>query len=560
MSVVADTAVVCSNLSFSWPDDTPVFQGLSLTAGAGRTGLVAPNGAGKSTLLRLVAGELRPTGGSVTVTGLLGYLPQFLPLADHRTDTLTVAEVLGVAPAIRALRAVEAGDASEENFTTIGNDWDVEERTHAELDRLGLGALTFDQSLRTLSGGQIVSVGLVAQLLRRPDVLLLDEPTNNLDLAARRRLYDVVDAWAGCLLLVSHDRALLDRMDRIVELDHGDVRSYGGNFTAYEEAVQLRQAAAEREVRGAEQELRREKRDRQQARERAARRAGNAARKLPDAGIPKIVAGGLKRRAQESAGRAQEAHTERVGQAQARLDRAEEALRDDRPIVLDLPATRVPAGRTVFAGEGLQVRYGETAVFGDVGGEGGSGVHGGGVDLTIRGPERIALTGPNGSGKSTLLRLVGGQAKPSGGRIRAADGRVAYLSQRLDLLDLDRTVAQNLAASAPEMPPSERMHLLARFRFRAGGADRPVGALSGGERLRATLACVLFGEPAPHLLLLDEPTNNLDLVSIGQLEAALNAYQGAFVVVSHDERFLARIGVNRWLHLEQGVLSEPGGA
>ncbi|EFC86509.1 ABC-F family ATP-binding cassette domain-containing protein [Parafrankia sp. EUN1f] len=567
MSVVADAGVVCSNLSFSWPDDTPVFQGLSLTAGAGRTGLVAPNGAGKSTLLRLISGELLPTAGSVTVAGLLGYLPQFLPLADHRTDTLTVAEVLGVAPVIRALRAVEAGDASEENFTTIGNDWDVEERTHAELDRLGLGALTFDQSLRTLSGGQIVAVGLVAQLLRRPDVLLLDEPTNNLDLAARRRLYDVVDAWAGCLLLVSHDRALLDRMDRIVELDRGDVRSYGGNFTAYEEAVQLRQAAAEREVRGAEQELRREKRDRQQARERAARRAGNAARNLSDAGIPKIVAGGLKRRAQESAGRAQEAHTERVGQAQARLDRAEEALRDDRPIVLDLPATRVPAGRTVFAGEGLQVRYGEKAVFvaagtggggGEVGSGGGGGVDGGGVDLTIRGPERIALTGPNGSGKSTLLRLVGGQAQPSGGRIRTADGRVAYLSQRLDLLDLDRTVAENLAASAPEMPPSERMHLLARFRFRAGGADRPVGALSGGERLRATLACVLFGEPAPHLLLLDEPTNNLDLVSIGQLEGALNAYQGAFMVVSHDERFLARIGVNRWLHLEQGRLSEPG--
>ncbi|MEV4568139.1 ABC-F family ATP-binding cassette domain-containing protein [Nonomuraea sp. NPDC049419] len=534
---MSDAFIVCSHLSFSWPDDTPVFSDLSFSVGGGRTGLVAPNGAGKSTLLKLIAGEHRPRGGTVTVEGVLGYLPQTLPLVGD----LTVAEVLGIAPVIAAIDAIEAGDTAEEHFTTIGNDWDIEERTRAQLERLGLGGLTFDRRLGTLSGGQVVSLGLAAQLLKRPDVLLLDEPTNNLDRAARHRLYDVLGDWSGCLLLVSHDRALLDRMDRIAELERGEVRFYGGGFTAYEEAVRTEQEAAERNVRNAEQELKREKREMQQARERAERRAGNAARNLKNAGLARIVAGGLKRSAQESAGRAGQMHAGRVGDAKARLDEAERALRDDQKIVLELPDTRVPAGRTVFEGAGLLARDLFAAP---------------GIDLSVRGPERIALTGPNGAGKSTLLRILSGDLAPDAGTTRRADGRVAYLSQRLDLLDLDRTVAENLAAFAPGMAAADRMNLLARFLFRGQGAHLPVGVLSGGERLRATLACVLCAEPAPQLLLLDEPTNNLDLVSVGQLESALSAYEGAFVVVSHDERFLAEIKVERWLELSDGRLLE----
>ncbi|MGW2871133.1 ribosomal protection-like ABC-F family protein [Kitasatospora sp. NPDC001225] len=540
---MSNAAVVCSNLSFAWPDDTPVFQDLSFTVPAGRTGLVAPNGAGKSTLLKLIAGDLKPATGSVSVTGRLGYLRQSLPL----TSDLTVAEVLDVAAVIRAIDAVESGDVDERHFTTIGDDWDIEERTRAQLDRLGLTDLTLDRGLSTLSGGQIVSLGLAAQLLKRPDVLLLDEPTNNLDAEARHKLYDVLGEFNGCLLLVSHDRALLDRMQHIAELGNGELRFYGGDFTAYEEAVRAEQEVAEKNVRNAEQELKREKREMQQARERAERRQSNAARNLKSAGLPRIFAGNMKRGAQESAGRAGQMHAARVGEAKARLDEAGRALREEQRLSLELPDTQVPAGRNLFLGEGLQVHHAGRPVFAD-----------GGVDLSIRGPERIALTGPNGAGKSTLLRLVTGELTPDSGEIKRNDGRIAYLSQRLDLLDLDRTVAENFAAFAPERPETERMNLLARFLFRGARAHLPVGVLSGGERLRATLACVLCAEPAPQLLLLDEPTNNLDLVSAGQLESALNSYQGAFLVVSHDERFLAEIGVNRWLRLADGTLRETG--
>lgn len=540
---MSDASIVCSNLSFSWPDGAPVFQDLSWTVGEGRTGLVAPNGAGKSTLLRLITGELSPNRGSVTVKGLLGYLPQTLPL----TGDLTVAEVLGIAPVIEALDAIASGDVGEEHFATVGDDWDIEERSRAQLDRLGLDGIALTQRLHALSGGQVVSLGLATQLIRQPDVLLLDEPTNNLDLDARHRLYQVLESWNGCLLVVSHDRELLDRMDGIAELDSGGMRLYGGNYTDYEEAVRAEQETAEKNIRTAEQQVKREKREMQQARERAARRAGVGARAAAKGSISKMAAGTLKRRAQESAAKSNDTHGQRLADARSRLDEASRMLRDDRRITLELPDTRVPAGRTVFLGEGINVRYGERELFA-----------GNGVDLTIRGPERIALTGGNGVGKSTLLRVISGELQAQQGVFKRAEGRVAYLSQRLDTLPLDRTVAQSMAAYAPHKPEAERLNLLARFLFRGASAHLPVGALSGGERLRATLACVLGAEPAPQLLLLDEPTNNLDLDSVEQLEGALNSYEGAFIVVSHDERFVKEIGVDRWLRMSHGRLRETG--
>ena len=451
-----------------------------------------------------------------------------------------MAEILGVAGVIDALDALAQGDAGQDVFTAIGDDWDIEERATALLDRLGLGHIGLHQSSATLSGGEVISLGLAARLIRRPDVLLLDEPTNNLDRGARSKLYDVLDEFPGCVLVVSHDRVLLDRAQRLLVLRNGEIDSYGGNFTSYRETARVRREAAGAELRNAEQEVKREKRQMQQARERSARRAGTAARNSADAGLPRIVAGARKRQAQDTAAKSDRTHAARVEAARARRDEADRAAREDDHITLELPATEIPSGRTVFRGAGIQMRR----LF-----------DGTGIDLAITGPERIALTGPNGAGKSTLLRIIGGDLAADAGTVTRGDGRIAYLSQRLDLLNPDRTVDENLAAVAPTLAPQRRMHLLAQFLLQGARAALPVRALSGGERLRATLVCVLFAEPAPHLLLLDEPTNNLDLVSVGHLEDALNAYRGAFVVVSHDDAFLDAIGVQRRLTLAGGRLA-----
>ncbi|MFF7458062.1 ABC-F family ATP-binding cassette domain-containing protein [Kitasatospora sp. NPDC008115] len=521
------TSLLCTDLSFEWPDGRPVLDGFHLAVGPGRTGLIGLNGAGKSTLLRLLAGELTPTSGAVRAAGEIGYLPQGLTL-----DTgLRVDEALGVRAAREALHAIESGSTDQRHFDAVGDDWDVEERARALLDRLGLQRLGLDRTTGELSGGEAVLLRLAALLLRRPDVLLLDEPTNNLDRSARARLYETVAGWGGVMVIVSHDRELLQHVDQIAELRDGQVSWYGGNFAEYERTVAAQQETAERLLRNAEADVQRQKRDLAEARMRLDRSASYGRKRSVTRNDPHIVAGKLKRQGQETAGRLQGMHTERLEEARRKLTVAEEAVRDDAEIRIDLPRTAVPAGRTVLTLDKVRLPHGITA------------------DLDLRGPERIALVGRNGAGKSTLLRAIAGELAPLRGEV-VTPVPLRHLPQRLDLLDDKLTVVGNVKLFAPGAGDNAIRARLARFLFRGGRADQPAGTLSGGERFRATLAALLLADPPPQLLLLDEPTNNLDLASVRQLTQALAAYQGALIVASHDVPFLRGLGVTRWLELD----------
>ncbi|GAB3742785.1 ABC-F family ATP-binding cassette domain-containing protein [Nocardiopsis nanhaiensis] len=534
-STTASAAVACSDLSFQWTDGTVVFDGLSLTLGRGRTGLVGTNGAGKSTLLRLLAGQLAPARGSVTVGGSLAYLPQNVTL-----DTgMRVDHALGIAAKRAALHAIEGGDASERHFETVGDDWDIEERTLATLGSLGLDGIELDRTVDQLSGGETVLLRLAAVLLERPDVLLLDEPTNNLDLYARRRLYETVETWrSGSLIVVSHDLELLERVDRIAELRTGAVTIFGGGWSDYQDALAVQQEAAERTLRAADADLRRQKRELEETQLKLAKRQRQSRRLDAQGGIPKIVANELKKSAQQSAGKLRGIHEDRLDEARERREEAADAVRQDAEIKVDLPHTAVPNGRAVLALSGLRPRFGRLA-------EG---------ELLVSGPERIALVGRNGAGKTSLLRTITGESAPVSGEAKVSVP-LRFLPQRLDVLDEELSVFENVSRLAPGVTDQHIRAQLARFLFKGARAEQVAGTLSGGERFRASLAATMLAAPAPQLLMLDEPTNNLDLSSVRQLTGALAAYEGALLVASHDLPFLEAVGINRWLLLD-GELRE----
>lgn len=526
------TAITLNNLGFQWPDGTSVIDSLTVSVGNGITGLIGDNGTGKSTLLRLIAGELIPSDGTITCSGPIGYVPQNLTLDAQRT----VDDVLGIREIRQALQALADGDISDSVYDTIGDDWDIEERALAVLDELGLASVGLDRRIDQLSGGQAILLGIAAQFVAKPDILLLDEPTNNLDRASRERLYAAVERWQGVMLLVSHDRELLQRVDSIMELREHGVRMFGGNFEDYAAIIEAEQQAAHQAVRDAQSQIRKQKQDVIDNQIKLDRRARFGKTAYENKKYSRMMANLLKRQAQESAGRLRNTHNDRMEQANDQLAQAEELVRDDAHIRIELPDTALPNGRDVLRCDAV-LRNGLQ------------------VDFTVRGPERIALTGANGTGKTTLLETIAGKLAPARGSVQELV-TARYLPQRLDVLDDGLSIAANVARFAPTADDNTIRAGLARFLFRGDRAEQVVATLSGGERFRATLAALLLAEPAPQLLLLDEPTNNLDLHSIDQLTEALNSYAGALIVSSHDESFLSEIGITRRLGIANNTLIE----
>lgn len=346
----------------------------------------------------------------------------------------------------------------------------------------------------------------------------------------------MLERWQGGAVVVSHDRALLRRMDRIVELSSLGAATYGGGYDLYAERKTAEQAAAEHGLDVAERDAGRVARESQRAVEKKARRdkAGRAfaARKSE----PKILLGAMAERAENSGARENRLAERRAEAAETALTRARERVERIRALEIPLPTTGLAAGRTVLTLEDAawDAPDGRRIV--------------GPVSLKLTGPDRAAITGANGAGKTTLLKLMSGDLAPSAGRVERP-AQAALLDQETALLRPEETLIEAYRRINPAATANAAHAALARFLFRNAAAQRVVGTLSGGERLRAGLACVMAGARPPQLLILDEPTNHLDLDSISAVEAALAAWDGALVVVSHDDDFLTAIGVDRTVAL-----------
>ena len=526
-----NAAIVLSNLSFNWPDGVPVFSGITGSFTKGRTGLVGANGAGKSTLLRLIGREIVPTSGTISVTGEVGYLSQSLTWRD----STTIADLLGITRIVAAIRAVEGGDVDEGHFDTIGEDWDIETRADEHLRRVGFSAKDLYRSVSQLSGGEVMLIAIMGLRVRRLPITLLDEPSNNLDQAGKAMLAELIKTWPGTLLVVSHDLDLLDLMDQTAELYAGRLTVFGGPYTEWRENLDRQQAAAVQAAHAAEHAVKAERRQRDEAESKLAQRARSAKTANENKRGSKILMNGLASRAEKSAGKLRSSLDDRLDDARTSREAAAARVRPDQRISLNLPDPEVPASRRIAELRGTN------------------------RSLAIQGPERIALAGPNGVGKTRLVETLLGLRSTDPGRASGVlhTDRVGYLSQRLDGLDDGATALENIRLVAPGVGDGQVRNQLGRLLIKGDNVNRAASTLSGGERFRVSLARLLFADPPAQLLVLDEPTNNLDMVSVDQLVDALNSYRGALLLVSHDDRFLARLGLTTIVTLDaDGRLNE----
>lgn len=522
--------VTLDSVSAATPDGRLLFENLDLSIGAERIGLVGRNGAGKSTLLALIAGVRPPLAGTVSRAGAVAMLEQ-----SPRLATARLVDLLGVGEAWDRLARLERGEGDEADLAEA--DWDLPARLEQTLVEVGLDDFEPERSATALSGGQATRAGLARLLLAAPDVLLLDEPTNNLDAEARELVKRVLARWRGGAVVVSHDRSLLRGMDRIVELSSLGARSYGGGYDLYAERKALEAEAAQRDLDHAEREVRRVAREVQVARERKDRRDANGRRFADRGGTPKILLGMMAERAETSGAKEAKLAAKMAAQAEEARAAADARVERARALGFDLPSSGLPDGRSVLAFEAVGFAWPDgRAVFE-------------GLSFRISGPERLAVLGPNGSGKTTLIRLATGQLPPTTGEVRR-HVPFAPLDQRAALLADDQSILENFRRLNPGASVNDAHAALARFLFRNAAALQVAGTLSGGERLRAALACVLCAATPPQLLILDEPTNHLDLDSVRAVEAALAGYDGALLVVSHDQDFLEAIGVERRITLK----------
>lgn len=523
---VSASLISLRGVTLTTPDGRPLLENLDLSFGPERVGIAGRNGIGKSTLLRVIAGAAAPGAGTVERTGraaMLRQTVQFLP------DT-TLADFLDVRAGLARLARLAAGTGSLDDAAEA--EWDLEARIEAALATVGLSGMEPARPAASLSGGQQTRAALAALILAEPDVMLLDEPTNNLDPEGRDAVLRLLSGWRRGAIVVSHDRALLRATDRIVELSSLGARSYGGNYDLYVAQKAEESAAAARALDAAKREAGSIARRIEATRERQARRMARGERVRARGGQPKLFLDAERDRSERTLGANSRLAERQIATADAAVTAAEAAVERLATMALRLPSTQLPAGRSVLAFRGVSYAHpGAPPVFRD-------------VDFTVTGPERVALTGPNGTGKSTLLRLAHGDLSPDAGSVERPV-RSVILDQTVTILDPALSLLDNFRRHDPEATVNDAHAALARFLFRNTDALRLAGTLSGGEMLRAGLACTLGGSHPPQLLMLDEPTNHLDLDSIGAIEAALRDFDGALIVASHDADFLDAVGFDR---------------
>ena len=521
---------ILHQVTCQFPTGDTLFGPLNLTLEPSLCALVGRNGSGKTRLLRLLAGLDEPATGHIERFGSHAWVAQQHVISSQTT----LAELLGYDAIFTARKRIDSGDYQPDDLETLDGLWDLAERLGEAFTRAKLPPFDPYKPAGELSGGERIRALLCGAFTAEADYMLLDEPTNHLDRQGRAWFYDQLARYQGGVLVASHDRELLAKVPRILELSASGLRSYGGNYADYQAQRDAEQQAARAALEHAATERKRTRARMQKEHDDSQRRSAKTLRTVDTLNIASFERVKYKGAAKERIGSWKKQHSEQNEALNAAVNKARERVEDDNPVMFTLPGSQIPEGKQVLVLEDLVLQHVPVPP----------------LNWRMDGPMRVALKGPNGCGKSTLLKTLLGEMAPRSGSCKVSVS-CAYLDQHLSRFDLSQSVMTHLNLSHTPLEEGVLRTRLAQLQLGADKVMLPLATLSGGERLKAALACVLWRAEATQLLLLDEPTNHLDLASVQAIEAALAGFPGALLVVSHDEAFLSGLTLTHELVWEE---------
>ncbi|MGF7040282.1 ribosomal protection-like ABC-F family protein [Mucilaginibacter lappiensis] len=521
--------LILQGVTYIHPNRDLLFADINLVINKqDKIALIGNNGAGKSTLLKILAGSLPPTSGHVKAASRPYYIPQLF----GQYNNYSVAQALRVEDKLKALKEILDGNVTDENMTLLGDDWAIEERckeafTHWKLDELDLS-----QKMGTLSGGQKTKVFLAGINIHRPEIVLLDEPSNHLDTFSRSILYHYIKSTNNTLVVVSHDRTLLNLLDNVYELSKRGITIYGGNYDFYAEQKMAESDALNQDLKSKEKALRKAKETEKESLERQQKLDARGKKKQEKAGLPTISMKTFKNNAEKSTSRMKGVHSEKVDSISLELNQLRKELPDVDKMKMGFDNSALHKGKILVTAIEVNFGYNDQLLWKQA------------LNFQITSGERIVIKGLNGSGKTTLIKMILGELKPRSGTMESVAVKAIYIDQDYSLINNKLNVYEQAQQFNSGVLQEHDIKIrLNRFLFTKEYWDKPCKALSGGEKMRLMLCSLTISNQAPDIIILDEPTNNLDIQNIEILTAAINEYKGTLIVISHDEYFLKQINI-----------------